>query len=116
MYSKDKIKAALNSKGYRWFAGKNYDVNIVGIRNSQTLEHVTNKFDDLMTISYRDECGEWNYFEFECTTDPGKHWVENLMNESGVAIVKDLMRSESTVDNTMPFVRKDCLKYIGTKT
>lgn len=89
MYSKDKIKAALNSKGYRWFAGKNYDVNIVGIRNSQTLEHVTNKFDDLMTISYRDECGEWNYFEFECTTDPGKHWVENLMNESGVAIVKE---------------------------
>jgi len=89
MYNKDKIKAALNSKGYKWFAGKNYDVNIVGIRNSQTLEHVTNKFDDLMTISYRDECGEWNYFEFECTTDPGKHWVENLMNESGVAIVKE---------------------------
>ena len=42
-----------------------------------------------MTVSYRDESGEWNYLEFECTTDPGKYWVENVMNESGVAILKE---------------------------
>ena len=88
-YSKDIIENTLRSKNYKWFTGKNYDVNIVGIRNSETLENVTNKFDDLMTISYRDECGEWNYWEFACTTDPGKHWVENIMNESGVAILKE---------------------------
>lgn len=88
-YSKDKIEGALKSKGYKWFTGKNYDVNIVGIRNTDTLDHVTNKFDDLMTLSYRDECGEWHYWEFECTTDPGKHWVENIMNESGVALLKE---------------------------
>ena len=89
MYSREKIQKTLESKEYVWFDGNNYDVNIVGIRNSETYDHVTNKFDDLMTLSYKDECGEWNYWEFECTTDPGKHWVENIMNESGVAILKE---------------------------
>jgi hypothetical protein len=89
MYSREKIQKTLESKEYAWFDGNNYDVNIVGIRNSETYDHVTNKFDDLMTLSYKDECGEWNYWEFECTTDPGKHWVENIMNESGVAILKE---------------------------
>lgn len=89
LYSRNKIEEALKSKGFKWFTGKNYDVNIVGIRNSNTEEEVTNKFDDLMTISYRDERGEWNYWEFECTTDPGKHWVENILNSSGVAILKE---------------------------
>lgn len=89
MYSRNKIENALKSKGYTWFTGKNYDVNIVGVRNDDTNKNVTNKFDDLITISYRDDMGEWNYYEFECTTDPGKHWVENIMNESGVAILKE---------------------------
>jgi hypothetical protein len=89
MYSRNKIENALKSKGYTWFTGKNYDVNIVGVRNDDTNKNVTNKFDDLITISYRDDRGEWNYYEFECTTDPGKHWVENIMNESGVAILKE---------------------------
>ena len=89
MYNKDIIKKTLKSKGYKWFESKNYDVNIVGIRNSNTNKNVTNKFDDLITISYRDECGEWLYWEFACTTDPGKHWVENIINESGVAILKE---------------------------
>jgi len=89
MYNKEKIEAAVKSKGYKWFTGKNYDVNIVGVRNSDTNNEVTNKFDDLITISFKDECGEWNYFEFKCTTDPGKHWVENIIRESGVAILKE---------------------------
>jgi hypothetical protein len=89
MYSRNKIENALKSKGYTWFTGKNYDVNIVGVRNDDTNKNVTNKFDDLITISYRDDRGDWNYYEFECTTDPGKHWVENIMNESGVAILKE---------------------------
>ena len=28
------------------------------------------------------------YHEFDCTTDPGTHWVENVMNDKGVAILK----------------------------
>ena len=75
LYSRDKIRATLESKGYRWFndnSNKSYDVNIVGIRNSRTGNKVTNLFDDLLTISYKDEKGVWKYFEWAATTDPGK--------------------------------------------
>jgi hypothetical protein len=89
MYNREKIEEAVKAKGYKWFNSTNYDVNIVGIRNSETDNKVTNKFDDLITVSFKDECGEWNYFEFACTTDPGKYWVENIMKESGVAILKE---------------------------
>lgn len=89
MYNRLEIERAVKAKGYAWFTGLDFDVNIVGIRNSETYDHVTNKFDDLITVSYRLLDGEWEYFEFQCTTDPGKHWVENIMNKSGVAILKE---------------------------
>ena len=89
MYTRLEIERAVKAKGYKWFTGLDFDVNIVGIRNSSTESEVTNKFDDLITVSYRLLDGEWEYFEFQCTTDPGKHWVENIMNESGVAILKE---------------------------
>ena len=75
MYTREQIKAALESKGYKWFnddANKTYDVNIVGIRNSSTGKKVTNVFDDFLTISFKDENGNWQYFEWSATTDPGK--------------------------------------------
>ena len=40
-----------------------------------------------MTISYLLE-GEWQFHCYKCTTDPGTHWVENIMREEGVAILK----------------------------
>ena len=51
MYSVEKIKKTLEVKGYTWFndeVEKNFDVNIVGIRNSATGDKVTNLFDDLL--------------------------------------------------------------------
>lgn len=89
MYNRLEIERAVKAKGYAWFTGLDFDVNIVGIRNSETYDHITNKFDDLITVSYRLVDGEWEYFEFQCTTDPGKYWSENLINESGVAILKE---------------------------
>ena len=90
MYTKEQIEKAITSKGYKWFLDSNnkgYDVNIVGIRNSDTKNKVTNKFDDKITVSYKVE-GEWQFKVYNCTTDPGTHWVENIMNEDGVAILK----------------------------
>jgi len=90
MYTKEKIQTAIESKGYKWFhdnSNKGYDVNIVGIRNNNTKGRVTNAFDDKITISYKLD-GEWQYHEFNCTTDPGSHWVEHPMLEKGVAILK----------------------------
>ena len=85
-YTREQIQKAVESKGYKWFEGGNYNLNIVGIRNSDTNNEVTNKFDDLLTVSYSVD-GEIKYHEFTATTDPGQHWEKNLLNKDGVAIL-----------------------------
>ena len=73
-YTREQIEAAVKNKNYVWFSdnsNKGYDVNIVGIRNSSTGKKVTNVFDDYLTISYK-ENGEWKFFIWAATTDPGK--------------------------------------------
>jgi len=91
MYTREQIQTTVESKGYKWFhdnGNKGYDVNIVGVRNSTTKGRVTNAFDDKMTISYKCEEGYWHFHEYDCTTDPGTHWVKNILNPDGVAILK----------------------------
>ena len=86
--TREQIETAVKAKGYKWFENGDYNLNIVGVRNGETGNEVTNKFDDFLTLSYKVD-GEWNYHCFDATTDPGKHWVENVMNEDGVAILKE---------------------------
>ena len=84
---------------YLWFEKGNYNLNIIGIRNSESGTEVTNKFDDKITLSYKtgeviDDNGNiitpgvWHFHCYDCTTDPGTHWVENIMRKDGVAILK----------------------------
>ena len=90
MYTREQIETAVKAKGYVWFEdanNKGYDVNIVGIRNNETKGRVTNAFDDHITISYKID-GEWQFHCYKCTTDPGTHWVENIMRKEGVAVLK----------------------------
>jgi len=90
-YTREQIQNTVEGKGYKYFqdnSNKGYDVNIIGIRNSETKGRVTNAFDDTMTIAYKCEEGVWHYHEFNCTTDPGTHWVKNILNKRGVAILK----------------------------
>ena len=90
-YTREQIETSVKAKGYKWFEdihNKLYDVNIVGVRNSETKGRVTNAFDDCITITYKDEEAQWQFHCFPCTTDPGTHWVENILNEKGVAILK----------------------------
>ena len=89
-YTREKIEEVMASKGYKYFTDNNtkgYDVNIIGIRNSETKGRVTNAFDDCITISYKLD-GEWQFHCYKCTTDPGSHWVKNILSESGVAVLK----------------------------
>ena len=86
--TRQQIETAVKAKGYKWFENGDYNLNIVGVRNGETGTKVTNKFDDFLTLSYKVD-GEWNYHCFDATTDPGKHWVENIMREEGVAILKE---------------------------
>ena len=85
-YTREQIETAVKSKGYRWFEGGNYNLNIVGVRNSETNNVVTNKFDDCLTVSYSIN-GENKFHCFDATTDPGTHWEQNILNKDGVAIL-----------------------------
>ena len=88
-FTKEKIEKAVKSKGYVWFddpANKGFDVNIVGIRNSLPGKKVTNVFDDWMTLTYK-ENGEWKFYTWAITTDPGKKAVLEYSNPNGVARV-----------------------------
>tara|TARA_Y100001972_G_scaffold97558_1_gene120526 strand:+ start:63 stop:674 length:612 start_codon:yes stop_codon:yes gene_type:complete len=86
--TRQQIETAVKAKGYKWFENGDYNLNIVGVRNGETGTEVTNKFDDFLTLSYKVN-GEWNYHCFDATTDPGKHWVENIMRKEGVAVLKE---------------------------
>ena len=93
MYSKEQIEKAVKSKGYVWFNGaKDYDVNIVGVRNATPGQKVTNLFDDKLTLSYK-VGGEWFFHEWDATTEPGKKGVMQFHNSGGVArLVPDQYR------------------------
>lgn len=97
-YSKDQIEKAVKGKGYAWFEGiKDYDLNIVGVRNSSTGNAVTNVFDDVITVSYKVN-GIWAYNEWTNTTDPGIKGVKEFHNASGVArLVEGQYRSSHTL-------------------
>lgn len=85
MYTREQVENLMNQKGYVYFSGdKDYNLNIIGIRNSSVGNEVTNLFDDLMTISYKLN-GVWVYREWPITTDPGKRGVLNFQNRRGVA-------------------------------
>tara|TARA_R110001592_G_scaffold201727_1_gene450891 strand:- start:428 stop:1036 length:609 start_codon:yes stop_codon:yes gene_type:complete len=87
-YTRKQIQAAVEKLGYKYFTSGVLNVNIIGIRNSDTNGKVTNKFDDTMTISYMDNDMQWQYNEYNCTTDPGDDYVDNPLMEAGVAILK----------------------------
>jgi|TARA_B110001452_G_C15113176_1_gene388035 hypothetical protein len=88
-YTREQIEKAMNGKGHKYFHHGAYNVNIIGVRNAATGDEITNKFDDCMTISYKDDNGDWHFNCWKCTTDPGKYWAEHLLNKDGVAILKE---------------------------
>jgi hypothetical protein len=99
-YTREQIESAVKAKGYVWFedsANKGYDVNIVGVRNASTGKKVTNVFDDHLTISFK-ENGEWKFFIWAATTDPGKKGVLEYHNKDGVArLVPNQYRGSHTI-------------------
>lgn len=100
-YTREQVEVAVKSKGYVWFEDSNnkgFDVNIIGIRNTSTGQKVTNVFDDLLTLSYKDETGTWKYHQWPATTDPGKKGVMEYHNKDGVArLVEGQYRGSHTI-------------------
>ena len=97
-YTRDQIEETVLSKGYKWFDGGNYDVNIVGVRNSSTEGRVTNHYDDCITISYKIN-NKWKFHCWKATTDPGLYWINHPMSKKGCAIlVPDQYRGVYKID------------------
>lgn len=85
-YTREQIEAAVKAKGYKYFENGDFNVNIIGIRNSAPGKKVTNQFDDWLSISYK-ENGVWKYFIYGATTDPGKAPMAEGNNGRGTARV-----------------------------
>lgn len=98
-FTREQVEAAVKGKGYAWFDNrKDYNVNIVGIRNSAPGNKVSNVFDDWMTISYR-ENGQWVFKQWKCTTDPGAMAVQHYHNPNGIArLVPGQYRKSHKID------------------
>ena len=71
------------SLGHTVFESGEYNLNIIGIRNRN---HKANSFDDRMCVVFKDEQG-WITRTWECTTEPGKYWLENPTRVEGTAIL-----------------------------
>jgi hypothetical protein len=71
----NKLREIFSRKGYAWM-----NFHIVGIRSTANEK---NKFDDFIGIVD----GENTYW-FNCTTNAGRHWLLNLMNPKGCAVLK----------------------------
>jgi hypothetical protein len=85
MYTREQVESTMKTKGYVYFSSDtDYDLNIIGVRNSSTGNVVTNLFDDILTLSYKLK-GVWVYREWAITTDPGKKGVQQFHNSAGVA-------------------------------
>ena len=88
-YTREQIEKAVKAKKYVWFEGaKDFDVNIVGVRNNAPAiaDKVTNIFDDCMTLSFKED-GVWKFYCWMITTDPGTKAVKEFHNPNGVARV-----------------------------
>ena len=105
MYTLTQVRAEVLKRGYHFFedkSNKGYDVNIIGIRNKSTGKAVTNVFDDTITVSYKDEKGVWQFFQWAATTDPGKksmlEWQKMGIQGGCARLVPGQYRSVWSID------------------
>lgn len=74
-YSILELKNEFHKLGYQWL-----DFQIIGIRSNA---NIPNKFDDLIGLVENNTI-TW----FTGTTNPGTHWLKNLLNKAGTALLK----------------------------
>jgi hypothetical protein len=73
-YTIEELKAEYKRLNYKWF-----DFHFVAVRSKANEK---DKFDDLFGVISGDKI-KW----FSCTTNPGTHWLKNLLNPKGAALV-----------------------------
>ncbi len=86
MFTREQIEKAVKAKGYKYFENGDYNMNVIGIRNSGTGNKVTDLFDDWLTLSFKID-GVWQFYIWNATTDPGKAPMLKGNNGTGTARV-----------------------------
>ena len=82
--TREQIESAMIKKGFAYFSDGELNLNIIGVRQSSTVNKVTNLFDDFLTLSYKHN-GAWVFKQWAATTDPGTKGVKEFHNAAGVA-------------------------------
>jgi len=77
-YLKGELKQRFQALGYIWAP-----FHLIGIRSKADLP---NKFDDRLYLI--NEIGNGFVIDTTCTTNPGVHWLKNLLNPKGAAVLK----------------------------
>jgi hypothetical protein len=76
----EQLKATMAAKKYAFFENGEYNLNIIGIRNSATGNKVTNAFDDKLVVAYKLD-GVWIVKEYPITTDNGGGTARLVCNQ-----------------------------------
>lgn len=85
----DLLEAVYKSKGYQFFRDGDFNLNIMGIRNSNP---VVDTWEDIMVVSFKSG-GQWEIVTFDMTTYPGKFYMNAPINEKGTGyLVPDQYR------------------------
>ncbi len=77
------IKYTVSKLYKRWFETP-YDLNMFGIRNTN---RTPNSFDDIIGVCYTDPNNKRHILAFKATTDPGKDYLLEPINEKGTGIL-----------------------------
>ena len=89
----DRIKKVFKKLGYAFFERGDFNLNIVGIRNSSGRPDI---FDDSMNLLYKAK-GEWVWDTYEVTTEPGpnilKRPLKSVQHKGTAILVPDQYRS-----------------------
>jgi hypothetical protein len=76
----EQLRATMAAKKYAFFENGEYNINIIGIRNSATGNKVTNAFDDKLVVAYKLD-GAWIVKEYPITTDNGGGTARLVCNQ-----------------------------------
>jgi hypothetical protein len=83
-YDVNRIIKIMNDKSYKVDL-RPHVMNIIGIRSKDPSVNV---FNDTIVVFFYDENVKMQQYEFKATTEPGLHYLKNLINPKGCAILK----------------------------
>jgi hypothetical protein len=76
----------MDARGYVVFDDpRGYDLNLVGVRSLGDLDADT--FNDWLCVFYLALGGQWCFFAFPATTDPGRHYRHNPIHDDGTLVM-----------------------------